>query len=62
MSDPVATILLGWGAFFMASMVIGEIAIAVEERKKRPIKIRYRGKTFVRKFKDDCDKVNRFEK
>ena len=57
MNDPVATLLLQWGIPLLVVIVIGEIAIVASEIKR----IRYHNKTFVRKYKDEIDKVNRFE-
>lgn len=61
MNDPVLTLLFQFGIPIMAMMSIGCIAIAIGELKKRPIKIRCHGKTFVRHFRNECDKVNRNE-
>ena len=58
MNNPVVELLITWGVPILILMVIGEIAIIMSEAER----IKYRGKTFVKKFKDECDKVNRGEK
>ena len=52
-----AELLLTWGIPLAVIIVIGEVAIVVSEIRR----IRYRDKTFVRKYKDEIDKVNRNE-
>ena len=62
MHDPVAELLFQFGIPITAIMMIGCTAIAIGELKKRPIKIRYHGKTFVRKYKDEIDKIEKINR
>lgn len=55
MNDPVLTLLLQFGVPILVLLAIGEIVFVKDE-------IRYRGKTFVRKYKDEIDKIEKINR
>mgnify|MGYP003588852021 CR=1 FL=1 len=63
MNNPVATLLISYAAFAVIVYCTLSCCLSVDKIKRhKGIKIRYRGKTFVRHFNNECAKVNRGEK